>query len=132
MDIDRYAAGLGRVEPGSGVGAGRGVDISSKITRTEKEIMSRSTDRFLGKGTGVYEERKLGGMDYGNEYQGRGRTDSYNLPVSEHRGGMDIYERLAKYEVGGRMDKYDIGGTDPYSKYSEHTPAYQNLDYMRK
>lgn len=46
---------------------GRAGEISSKITRTRKEIISRSTDRFLRKGTGVYEERKLGGMDYGNE-----------------------------------------------------------------
>ena len=101
LDIERLTGGAGKYEGiTAGVGAGgRGGEIGGigKIGRTEKEIMSRSTDKFLGKGG--YEGGRYGG-EYAGEYQGvqgRGRVDSYNIPsVTEHRA-MDVYDRYSKY-----------------------------------
>lgn len=131
LDIERLAAGLGRLEQGNAGIAGRAADIASKITRAEKEIMSRSTDRFLGRANNLYEEKKFVGGDYVNELQGRGRPDPYNMPLPEPRGTTDIYERLGKYEGVGRLNKFDVGGADLYSKYDIPSPS-KNLDFMKK
>ena len=55
------------------------------------------------------------------------------MPVAEHKRESDIYERLAKYDVGGRFGKVDRSVSDIYNKYSEPTMlGSKNLDYARK
>ena len=120
-------------------------DGRDRINRNEKDLMSRSTDRFLQKGNSVFGEKSIG-LDYLAELRGA-QGPNYGIsqgayPV-QHTGDYSGYkrpvldktkERLDRYEQMGRLgaadrSMYDVGARmGKLEEYSDlHRDAHKDI-----